>query len=94
MKIFFPSILRKALPVLCLLVPSAILTGCGPDNGEPLFRSAHTASYPGPTVDSTIPDRHAHQRPSTHPFSPPQHSTARPSHHQLALLAAHDSRFS
>ncbi len=68
MKIFFPSILRKALPILCLLAPSTLLTGCGPDStlagNETLFPSAHTASYAGAAINPPAPDRRFHQRPA------------------------------
>jgi len=65
MKIFFPSILRAALPVGCLLVAFALLTGCNRNRGvEAMLPPAHTASYAGATVNPPIPNHRSHRRSS------------------------------
>ena len=81
MKTFLPSILRKALPFLCLLGPSVFLTGCDSNSNlagnEPLLPSAHTSSYAGATTLPPTPD-HRSSRPRPAPVlqisrnAPPQ----------------------
>jgi hypothetical protein len=64
MKIFFPSILRHTLPVLGLLAPAALLSGCNHNRTESMMMlpPPHTASYTGAAVNPPIPSHRGRQR--------------------------------
>ena len=66
------AVLRKVPPALCLLALTAILTGCGPENGERILPYEHSASLgpSGQLITQPTTDYRHHMR--TTRFNPPR----------------------
>jgi hypothetical protein len=69
-------VLRRVPPALCLFALTAILTGCGPENGEQVFPFVHNASLGGGGQLVTQPSIDFHHRNRTTHFNPPHRHIA------------------
>jgi hypothetical protein len=67
---------RRVVPAICLLILSAGLTGCGPENGDRIFPFVHSASLGGGGQLVTQPLMGSRHRTRATHFNPPHRHTS------------------